>query len=148
MMRTSGEADPAPGTRVGPGRCGVAHALATARAGARLHAVCDGEAEVTAFDDKDGDGTARSGASGDGDGARRTGRRERRRRVHERRFDDSVPSPCIQVCQLDEDDLCLGCRRHVDEIRDWPIMTAEEKRAALDRVAARKSAGSGPDAGG
>ncbi len=73
--------------------------------------------------------------------ARRARRAERRRRVQERRFDTSVPSPCIAVCQLDpKTDLCIGCRRHVDEIREWPIMTAEEKRATLDRIAARKKA--------
>lgn len=72
---------------------------------------------------------------------RRTARRaERRRRVRERVFDDSVPSPCISVCQLDSaNDLCLGCLRHIDEIRDWPVMTAEEKREVLERIEARKA---------
>lgn len=59
-------------------------------------------------------------------------RRARRRPRRERVFDTSVPSPCIAVCQVDpKTDLCLGCRRHIDEIRDWPIMTAEQKRAVL-----------------
>lgn len=72
---------------------------------------------------------------------RRARRAERRRRLQARAFDTSVPSPCIAVCQLDpKTDLCIGCRRHVDEIREWPIMTAEEKRATLDRIEARKQA--------
>lgn len=71
---------------------------------------------------------------------RRARRTERRRRARERRFDTSVPSPCIQVCQVDETDTCIGCLRHVDEIRDWPIMTAEEKRDTLARIEARKAA--------
>jgi len=75
---------------------------------------------------------------------RRARRAERRRRLQERTFDTSVPSPCIAVCQLDpKTDLCIGCRRHVDEIREWPIMTAEEKRATLDRIEARKKAEDG-----
>ena len=74
-------------------------------------------------------------------------RQERRRRVREARFDTSVPSPCISVCQLDDaTGLCLGCRRDIDEIRDWPIMTAEEKRAVLQRVEQR--GGADGDGGG
>jgi predicted Fe-S protein YdhL (DUF1289 family) len=73
------------------------------------------------------------------DDARRARRAERRRRIQAREFDDSVPSPCIAVCQLDSrTDLCIGCQRSVDEIREWPIMTAEEKRATLARIEERK----------
>ncbi len=66
-------------------------------------------------------------------------RRERRRRRRaERVFDSSVPSPCISVCQIDDaSGLCIGCRRSLDEIRDWPILTAEEKRALLARLPGR-----------
>lgn len=78
-----------------------------------------------------------------------TARDRRRRRLDRRRraagqwaFDTSVPSPCIKVCQVDDDTaLCIGCHRSIDEIRDWPIMTAEEKTRALDRIAARKAQG-------
>jgi predicted Fe-S protein YdhL (DUF1289 family) len=74
------------------------------------------------------------------DEARRARRAERRRRVQAREFDDSVPSPCIAVCQLDSrTDLCIGCQRSVDEIREWPIMTAAEKQATLDRIEERKA---------
>lgn len=72
-------------------------------------------------------------------------RSERRRRRRARRAlpDTSVPSPCIAVCQVDDaSDLCIGCFRHIDEIRDWPILTAAEKQAVLARCAAR---GSGSD---
>ena len=84
---------------------------------------------------------------GDGDGGpgmtvAEDERRERRRRRRARRAlqDTSVPSPCIAVCQVDDvNDLCIGCFRHVDEIRDWPILTAAEKQAVLDRCAARRA---------
>ena len=70
--------------------------------------------------------------SGGNDG--RTGRRSRPRRV----FDTSVPSPCIAVCQIDpRTDLCIGCRRHLDEIRNWPVLTAEQKRAVLAQLPKR-----------
>lgn len=32
---------------------------------------------------------------------------------------DKVESPCIRNCCLNEDDVCLGCFRHVDEIIEW-----------------------------
>ncbi len=66
----------------------------------------------------------------------------RRRRDRARRFvpDDSVPSPCISVCQIDNaTGHCLGCYRDIDEIRDWPILSGDEKRAALSRVAERRA---------
>ena len=68
-------------------------------------------------------------------------RRRARRRARARSFDTTVPSPCISVCQVDNaTGCCIGCFRTIDEIREWPIMTAEEKTAALARVAARKEA--------
>ena len=72
------------------------------------------------------------------------GRTRRRGRAARRRvFDTSVPSPCISVCQVDNaTGQCIGCYRTIDEIRDWPIMTADEKTDVLGRIATRK-AGSG-----
>ena len=76
------------------------------------------------------------------DAEERAERRRRRRR--QRVFDNSVPSPCISVCQVDDaNDLCIGCFRHIDEIRDWPILSAVEKKAVLARCADRRDAGSG-----
>ena len=70
-------------------------------------------------------------------------RRERARRRPRRRreFDTSVPSPCITVCQVDDaTGCCIGCYRSIDEIREWPILSADEKRAVLARIAERKAA--------
>lgn len=63
-----------------------------------------------------------------------------RRRVRPLRvFDTSVASPCIAVCQIDPaSSLCIGCQRHIDEIRDWPIMTAEQKLAVLAALPGRR----------
>lgn len=81
-------------------------------------------------------------AMSDGKGERDDRAERRRRRLEARRrlYDTSIPSPCISVCQIGPDDRCIGCYRSIDEIRDWPIMTAEEKTATLARIAARKSA--------
>jgi predicted Fe-S protein YdhL (DUF1289 family) len=51
-----------------------------------------------------------------------------------------VPSPCITVCQVDDaTGCCIGCYRSIDEIREWPILSADEKRAVLARIAERKA---------
>ena len=37
-----------------------------------------------------------------------------------------VPSPCIQVCRI-QNGYCAGCKRTIDEIRDWVIMSEYEQ---------------------
>jgi len=50
-----------------------------------------------------------------------------------------VPSPCIDVCKMNPDTrLCEGCLRTLDEIAAWAGLSAEEKRAVLARLAARR----------
>ena len=52
-----------------------------------------------------------------------------------------IPSPCINVCQIDpETGVCRGCRRTLQEISEWLEMTPEEKLAILRLVAERKCA--------
>ena len=35
----------------------------------------------------------------------------------------AVPSPCIGICRLDAQELCVGCGRTLDEIAEWPLAT-------------------------
>ena len=37
------------------------------------------------------------------------------------------PSPCVSICTLDDDRVCLGCRRTLEEIRCWARLPAEEQ---------------------
>ena len=37
------------------------------------------------------------------------------------------PSPCVSICTLDDDRVCLGCRRTLEEIRGWARLPAEEQ---------------------
>lgn len=66
-------------------------------------------------------------------------RRNRRRGDGVRRMiDTTVPSPCIQICQIDKAKAqCTGCKRTLDEIRDWMIMTADEKQSVLNALDSR-----------
>jgi len=51
-----------------------------------------------------------------------------------------VKSPCVAVCALDENDLCIGCYRTGQEITDWGEMDNEKKREVLKKVAEREMA--------
>ena len=50
------------------------------------------------------------------------------------------PSPCVSVCALDENDLCMGCYRTADEITDWFTATPTEKHVILRAAEERRSA--------
>ncbi|MHC6227065.1 DUF1289 domain-containing protein [Pseudomonas sp. X10] len=42
-----------------------------------------------------------------------------------------VASPCVSVCALDEQDICVGCQRTVAEITRWGRMDNQERREVL-----------------
>lgn len=46
-------------------------------------------------------------------------------------------SPCISVCVLNTDDVCLGCYRTAGEITDWFMASPAEKRAIIERARQR-----------
>lgn len=44
----------------------------------------------------------------------------------------TIPSPCDGTCRLDQaTGWCLGCKRTLGEIADWPILSNAEKRRLL-----------------
>ena len=64
--------------------------------------------------------------------------RNRRSRGRRRELDNSVPSPCVRVCEFKGTAFCDGCYRTQDEIREWMVMTRDEKLAVLSKIAERK----------
>jgi predicted Fe-S protein YdhL (DUF1289 family) len=48
-----------------------------------------------------------------------------------------VPSPCINVCRLDSQGICIGCRRTIDEIAEWSRASEERRREILRAVGLR-----------
>lgn len=50
----------------------------------------------------------------------------------------SLESPCIRNCCLDEQDICLGCYRSIQEITGWSQATDIKKQDILARCAQRK----------
>lgn len=53
----------------------------------------------------------------------------------------SPPSPCVEVCRLNEYGICEGCFRSIDEIAGWSGMTAEEQWGVLGQIERRRSEG-------
>lgn len=49
-----------------------------------------------------------------------------------------VVSPCVSICALDEDDICVGCYRSGDEITRWSQMSKEEKEQVMALVRDRE----------
>lgn len=43
-------------------------------------------------------------------------------------------SPCKKVCRLDEDGMCVGCFRMLDEIANWGIMNNPERSDVLRKA--------------
>ncbi|CAA6826276.1 MAG: Unknown protein [uncultured Thiotrichaceae bacterium] len=73
------------------------------------------------------------------DNQHNTTRARRRRNTARKLPDTTVPSPCIGLCWLnDATQLCDGCFRNVDEIRDWMIMDKNEKLTVLASIEKRR----------
>lgn len=51
-----------------------------------------------------------------------------------------VASPCVNICALDDEDICIGCQRNVDEITRWSRMNNAERRQVLQLCHARAKA--------
>ena len=49
-----------------------------------------------------------------------------------------VDSPCIRNCCLDNDDVCVGCFRSIDEITRWSQSSSQEKTKILLEARKRK----------
>lgn len=50
----------------------------------------------------------------------------------------TVPSPCVSICALDDQDVCVGCYRTGMEISHWGSMTDDEKKAVMEKVYERE----------
>ncbi|MBH3426895.1 DUF1289 domain-containing protein [Pseudomonas alkylphenolica] len=50
----------------------------------------------------------------------------------------AVPSPCISTCRLDEHKVCIGCFRHVEDIRQWRSADDEQRRVICQQAQARR----------
>jgi predicted Fe-S protein YdhL (DUF1289 family) len=52
----------------------------------------------------------------------------------------AVPSPCISLCRLDEQKVCRGCFRHVEDIREWRSADDDRRRQIRANADTRRAA--------
>ncbi|MFD3392505.1 DUF1289 domain-containing protein [Alteromonas macleodii] len=43
-------------------------------------------------------------------------------------------SPCVAFCKLTEEDICIGCKRTIEEIINWRTYTDNQKKAVFTRL--------------
>lgn len=48
-------------------------------------------------------------------------------------------SPCVAQCGLNDEDYCMGCYRHIDEIVGWGSASDERKSQIWQSLAERKA---------
>ena len=44
---------------------------------------------------------------------------------------EAMESPCVRMCTLDDDDICIGCGRSLEEIKQWTTYTPFERTGKL-----------------
>jgi predicted Fe-S protein YdhL (DUF1289 family) len=52
----------------------------------------------------------------------------------------SPTSPCVSICLLNAEDICVGCYRSGAEIRDWMSLDHTGRRQAVLRANERRRA--------
>lgn len=57
--------------------------------------------------------------------------------------EQTVKSPCVSVCALDGEDICVGCYRSGEEITLWTGLDNAGKREVIRRAAERAKKASG-----
>ena len=53
---------------------------------------------------------------------------------------DPVESPCVRLCTLDDEDICLGCYRSIAEICAWGGAGNDERRQIMQAASERRAA--------
>ncbi|MCK9451426.1 MAG: DUF1289 domain-containing protein [Bacteroidales bacterium] len=53
-------------------------------------------------------------------------------------FKKKIKSPCQLICTYDEDRICIGCYRSLEEVANWDSYTEEEKRKVIDNTMKRR----------
>ncbi|ARD44596.1 DUF1289 domain-containing protein [Colwellia sp. PAMC 21821] len=50
---------------------------------------------------------------------------------------EDIASPCVRNCCLNEQDVCLGCFRNIDEIMAWRQLDVAAKKDVLNKCQQR-----------
>jgi predicted Fe-S protein YdhL (DUF1289 family) len=52
---------------------------------------------------------------------------------------EKIKNPCVDICQYDENQICIGCKRTKTEAKTWWRLIDEEKLQIIENVKKRKS---------
>jgi predicted Fe-S protein YdhL (DUF1289 family) len=55
-------------------------------------------------------------------------------------IDAAVQSPCVDICRLDAQGLCVGCRRTIEEITEGSRASEARRREILGKLERRRAA--------
>ena len=50
----------------------------------------------------------------------------------------NIDNPCMGICEYNDDNLCIGCKRYINEIFDWYDYTDEQVAAINEELKTRK----------
>ncbi len=53
-------------------------------------------------------------------------------------FDNTIKSPCRDVCKYNDHKVCIGCYRSAEEIQRWWKYSNDEKLEILEKIRKRK----------
>jgi predicted Fe-S protein YdhL (DUF1289 family) len=45
-----------------------------------------------------------------------------------------IKSPCNNICKLNNENICIGCKRSLDEIASWSKLTDVDKLKILEEI--------------
>lgn len=62
------------------------------------------------------------------------------------KVESMIDSPCVKICELDRDDVCVGCGRTRAEIAGWTSMSDAQKAKVVEQAGRRLAAASRPAA--
>lgn len=49
-----------------------------------------------------------------------------------------VKSPCQLICTYDDDRVCIGCYRSIEEVAKWDSLTNDEKQKVIENTQKRR----------
>ncbi len=49
-----------------------------------------------------------------------------------------VASPCVRRCALDQDEVCVGCGRTLEDIRQWRTMSEAQRAECVAQAEVRR----------
>lgn len=52
--------------------------------------------------------------------------------------EEEVQSPCVNICELSNDNTCNGCHRTLEEIGAWSFASDEERRQIIGNAKKRQ----------